>query len=542
MKGRKWWKITLTVLVAVAVAGGVLAFFLTRQPTKEVTVVPVGNIYTSYWGDSKTLDGYVTTGSMQEVYMTEEGFDKVAVKEGDRVRKGDVLVEYDNTQAQLMLKGDQAKINLLKSQIAAFEKQIKESYLKISTLESALAGKPDTPPAGDDSAVTPPPAPVLTAQDTLSDISHAVNFGAAGVGTPEVPYRFLCTRDGAVTTEFWKSFPSTAYHCIVDIYTDTNCSQWVARWTINTTFVTTPQEVWKVTDGLHFDSDTGDIIGFDGTKLFPYGALTLRMPQDLIEKIPVGEDTEEVPKTKAEIEAEIKALREEIDNCNRQMNTTQQELRQAQITYEKNKMTYTGHEIRSSIDGVVATLGDAATPIGEVFLRVQGESRFAVTLYVNELMLRDITIGTEVQLMCYESGTMASAVITEIGTEPVPNYYSGGNSNASTYQVTAEISDPEAQPRLGEWCQATLDGQMPDEPADTIYLPLFVIREDEGGEYVMRADEKEQLQKQYITTGKSLWGSYVEIKEGVTMEDRLAFPYGKAVREGAPVVDGQYFE
>ena len=187
-------------------------------------------------------------------------------------------------------------------------------------------------------------------------------------------------------------------------------------------------------------------------------------------------------------------------------------------------------------------MGDQTTAVGEVFLRVQGESRFAVTLYVNELMLGEVTPGTTVQLMCYESGTMASAVITEIGTDPVENYYSGGNMNASTYQVTAEITDAEAQPRLGEWCQATLDGQMPDAPSDTLYIPMFLIREDDGGEYVMRADEHEHLQKQYITTGKTLWGSYVEIRQGVTMDDRLAFPYGKAVREGAPVVDGDYFE
>ena len=204
-------------------------------------------------------------------------------------------------------------------------------------------------------------------------------------------------------------------------------------------------------------------------------------------------------------------------------------------------MAYVDRKIVASIDGTVATLGDQATPVGEVFMRVQGESRFAVTLYINELMLRDVTVGTEVQLMCYESGTMAPAIITEIDTNPVPNYYSGGNMNSSTYQVTAEISDPNAQPRLGEWCQATLDGQPMDQPSDAIYLPLFLIREDDGGEYVMRADENDHLQKQYIVTGKSLWGSYTEIKSGVTLEDRLAFPYGKTVREGAPVVDEDYF-
>ena len=112
--------ITAIVLVLAAVAGAIL-YFVNRQPSKEVMVVPVTNIYTSYWGDTQTLDGYVTAGSLQEIYMTEGGFDKIAVKEGQHVRKGDVLVEYDNTQAELMLRSDAAKINLLKSQIAAFD-------------------------------------------------------------------------------------------------------------------------------------------------------------------------------------------------------------------------------------------------------------------------------------------------------------------------------------------------------------------------------------------------------------------------------------
>ena len=541
MKGKKFVKIAVIVLIIAAVVG-VIVFFAGRKPTKEVTVVPVMNVYTTYWGDTQTLDGYVTAGSLQEVYMSEGGFNKVAVKEGQHVRKGDVLVEYDNTQAELMLRGDLAKINLLKSQIAAFEKKNSDNYLTIFKLEKILDGKPDKPSTG--GTDTPPvTTPVLTAQTTIQDLTAAaVNLDEKDVGTQKVPYRILCTKDAVVKADFWKTFPSTAYHIILDVYDDTNCAQWLARWTIDTTFVTTPEEDWKVCDGFIFEKDINMITGFDATKLFPYGAVTLLMPEDLIEKFPVGEEENEVPMTKAEIEAEIKRLYEEIDGNNKQIDTAEWDLRQAQITYEKNKLSYGERKIVASIDGVVATVGDDTTPVGEVFLQVQGESRFAVTLYVNELMLREVKVGTEVQLMCYESGTMAPAVITEIDTEPVPNYYSGGNINSSTYQVTAEITDPNAQPRLGEWCQATMDGQMPDEPSDTIYLPLFVIREDEVGEYVMKADENEQLKKQYISTGKSLWGSYVEIKEGVTLEDRLAFPYGKAVREGAPVVEAPYFE
>lgn len=552
MKKKKIITITAIVLAVAAIAG-VIAFFANRQPSKEVMVVPVMNIYTSYWGDSKTLDGYVTAGSLQEIYMTEGGFDKIAVKEGQRVRKGDVLVEYDNTQAELMLRSDAAKINLLKSQIAAFEQQITEDYKKISTLEKALKNAesdkpttPTTPPSGG-STTTPTTPTVLVALDEVDNIADAVNKSAEGVGAETKPYRLLCTKKAVVKKAFWDSLNAlttpNSHAFVIDIYDDTNCTTWLARWTVKTLPTPANAEDWTVCDGLVFEKDSDMVIGFDAAKLPAFGALTLVMPDDLIEKFPVGdEDEKEPPKTKAEIEAEIKTLREDIDSCEKQIDTTKRDLRQAQITYEKNKLSFADQKILASIDGTVATLGDATTPVGEVFMRVQGESRFAVTLYVNELMLREIRLGTEVQLMCYESGTMASATITEIGTEPVPHYYSGGNINASTYQVTAEIADSEAQPRLGEWCQATLDGQMPDEPSDAIYLPLFVIREDEEGEYVMKADENERLQKQYISTGKSLWGSYVEIKEGVTMDDRLAFPYGKTVREGAPVVDGDYFE
>ena len=51
----------------------------------------------------------------------------------------------------------------------------------------------------------------------------------------------------------------------------------------------------------------------------------------------------------------------------------------------------------------------------------------------------------------------------------------------------------------------------------------------------------ESSKKQSVKTGKSLWGSYVEIKSGLTNDDYIAFPYG--VREGEKTKvseDGMY--
>mgnify|MGYP000119804527 CR=1 FL=1 len=36
-----------------------------------------------------------------------------------------------------------------------------------------------------------------------------------------------------------------------------------------------------------------------------------------------------------------------------------------------------------------------------------------------------------------------------------------------------------------------------------------------------------------MVTGKLLWGSYYEVKSGLSEEDYIAFPYGKTVVEGA---------
>ena len=55
----------------------------------------------------------------------------------------------------------------------------------------------------------------------------------------------------------------------------------------------------------------------------------------------------------------------------------------------------------------------------------------------------------------------------------------------------------------------------------------------------MIADENNRLKKQYVVIGRTVYGSAVEIKSGLTEDDRIAFPYGKNAVEGAAVTDSQ---
>ena len=68
----------------------------------------------------------------------------------------------------------------------------------------------------------------------------------------------------------------------------------------------------------------------------------------------------------------------------------------------------------------------------------------------------------------------------------------------------------------------------------SIYLEKAYIRSENGQSYVYAVDENDKLKKQYIRTGATVWG-YVEVKQGLSTDDQIAFPYGKSVKEGAAV-------
>ena len=77
--------------------------------------------------------------------------------------------------------------------------------------------------------------------------------------------------------------------------------------------------------------------------------------------------------------------------------------------------------------------------------------------------------------------------------------------------------------------------EMPSQDGEIagIFVSREFIRSQNGEEFVYKEGENSKLVKQPVTTGRTFYGSTVEIKTGITMEDSLAFPYGKNVREGA---------
>ena len=53
----------------------------------------------------------------------------------------------------------------------------------------------------------------------------------------------------------------------------------------------------------------------------------------------------------------------------------------------------------------------------------------------------------------------------------------------------------------------------------------------------MKADENGRLKKQYVKTGRIIYGSEIEIKSGLSESDKICFPYGKSIKEGIKTQD-----
>ena len=194
--------------------------------------------------------------------------------------------------------------------------------------------------------------------------------------------------------------------------------------------------------------------------------------------------------------------------------------------------------IKAEINGIVKDIGekDNLPTDGSPFLTVAGSEGLYVKGYLSELQLEDIKVGQTVYAYSWESGNNFEASITEISTYPSKNYeaYGEGNPNVSYYPYTAYIENTEGL-HNGEYVDLTMTPNRGGEESDSIYIEKAYVRDEDNRKYVLKQDSNNCLVKQYVKTGKTLYGSSVEIVSGLTKEDKIAFPYGKSAKEGVKV-------
>lgn len=335
--------------------------------------------------------------------------------------------------------------------------------------------------------------------ENISSLSSAYNYYTAD-GTAENPYKFLCVPGVSVDNVFMSDMlanGSVAVFQVVD--SKENPQRILYSWTLdgqggNTRQPTEPEEPQEPTE-----------------------------PEDPGIDIPAGPTQEEINKQIKEKEDNIKSLNLEKRNC--------------ELEIKKLEQKVNGGVVNSTIDGTVKTVNDAekAKLEGSPLIYVLGEDGIYVTGSVAETSLDKVQKGTVITVTSWESGEVRQAEITGIGATPVEGGYFSGNPNMSYYPFTAVISE-EANFKNGESVSISAEGfTSSGEITEDIYLMQAFVREDQQGFYVFMKDENGLLKKQYVEIGR-ITDEAMEIKSGLSMEDEIAFPYGKDVKEGAKTV------
>ena len=543
MTKKKIILIVVGVVVTVGViAGAVFGYKAYTANTNEVEVQPVSYINWGYWGDTETSYGMVTNDSAQEIYLTDSmKVQDVYVQKGDIVQVGDPLIAYDVSELQINIQRKKLDINTI-------ENDIVQATHKLNALKNS---KPvdKTPPqmdeekyeelAGQDTAnnsITEKDAKDNRVYNYLTETAVPFNVASAPTGTQYDPYIYCVNKNAYAYGSFFNSIRPTAtdadgIYALVVVPQKDAAGKVVVDGTGKPVADTSVTTNTKDFNGAYIPME------YDADKMWYVFTGAERNPSDL-----AGEYRDEFLSGLEEWIAPEgytqNELVEEIVATEKLLKDLDISRRRQLLELESMQKTASDGIIYAEVAGEVRTLGDPENPSqdGTAFLVVAGNDGLYVSGTISELLLGDVTIGTVVTANSWESGMSFEATITEISDYPVAsNSWGEGNPNVSYYAYTAYIEDSTAL-RNGEYVDLSISTNQ-SESGSGIYIDKAYVREENGRFYCMIADENGRLKKQYVVTGKTVYGSAIEVKSGITDEDMIAFPYGKNVVEGAKTVE-----
>ena len=214
-------------------------------------------------------------------------------------------------------------------------------------------------------------------------------------------------------------------------------------------------------------------------------------------------------------------------------------IKEAALAVKELQETVDGKIVKSSVSGTVLSIGSEQGGSGsEYFARISSAEGLYAQGVLDEFGKEEVKPGDVIQGTSLDSGEEFTAVIKEISQYPNSGnegdfiLFGEQNQNTSYYTFYALIEDAGDLPE--GMAQLRLSGSSTE---DAISVEQYFVRTEKNGtKYVLKRGEDGRLCKQTVRTGITN-GSYVEILDGLTLEDWIAFPYGKDAVEGAQTVE-----
>lgn len=515
------------VVVAVAILIGVLWYI--GRDTTPVNVISVTDVGMSgdNFGGMNYYYGPVRSDNIQSIFVSDSQIvTEVLVKEGQAVKKGDPLLRYDTTLSDIQL--ERAEISVKQAQLA-LENARKD-------LDRINGMKPYTPPPTTEPTTEGPTKPLVPAE--------SLPYLYGGKGTLERPYRILwsddLTYDDAYIlsilgdkTEGWFAFEIREQNAVegelhsrfglhVTVYTKTTPPEPAPTDPTDAPEPLPTEEPQPTVSQPEPVTETRLYYSFFVPTDAPSDDEAPDTPADQWQDDSSGYTAAEIARMRAEKQKEIRDL--------------DLKYRMEQVEYERKKDEADNGTVYAKVDGTVTRLVSEETARAEnrALLVVSGGGCYYVDISVDEFTCQTLKPGTPATAQSWwPESAFYEGTVEEVTTVPSPdnNYNGNGNPNVTMYKVVISIP-ADANVQEGSYLDVQL-GQSDSVDSNTLWLQKMFIRYEGSRAYVYKRNADGLLEKCYIQTGSDLWGSYTEIRRGLTMDDWIAFPYGKTVKDGA---------
>lgn len=547
---KKLKKAIIIAACAVGVCGAVWGgLTIARNAQRsDVKVYSVNDFcMTDYWGDTSSTSGMVTTDKIQKVFLSSsQTVNKVWVAEGDSVRKGDKLISYDSTLTQASV--EQAKIDYdrqdeslttAKNELEYLKKAknketLKQELDKLNAELDALKKKydedPDHPYNGD--------APVT--EGAIKDYKKTMTVKGADGSDQTVNVQYYS----------WLSASRLNDSKVTEILTNLATLRADKDHPSVDTYVVLVQR-YEDKVGGYVDNTVGLVITETYTAVPGSRSVSFSVRSDL----PEFEDTE-----RKYDDAAIKRLQQKINLANMYLENSMEQkdlakaivdkaqevkekevnLRLAKLSLDKKTKELGDGNVYAEFDGTVKAVrnADEAYNNSEAVIELSGGGGYYVTGTLSEMELGSVKVGDTVSISSWMTGAACEGTIVSIDDYPTTsgNSWGDGNRNVSYYPFKVFVEE-DASLQANDYVDIQYQKAGTQEQGNSLYLQSWFIRIDNGKSYVMARNEDGRLEQRWVQTGRDLWGSYTQIRGGLTTDDYLAFPYGRDVVEGARTVE-----
>ena len=513
----KEWSLRKKIIVGILTAAVIFAvvigaiYVAVYSNMGKVKVLPVSDVINEdYDSDDFGISGTISTGVTQDITTDQGKVSEILVNEGDYVQKGTPVVRFDSKSAQLEL--EQAKIDLQAKQVDLNEARAKLDMLNNaqSYVETIKVPVKKTEEEDDQST-----------DDSEDDSAESTDSGHQDSSTD--------TEDDSETSDS-KDDSETS-----DSKDDSENNNSENESESETEEETEYQEVVVESDEPQFQTADGEV--YKESDLRKEKSTTTSEISNLEIDIKEAQQTIET----AQKELENCTVKAQLDGYVTKVSTSAIKADEAEDESEE--------EADEGFDEESAEVEDTTIIDDEddgIVVQISSLEGLFVNSAINEWKLEKYNVGDVVYVMDWESGNTYEATITMISPYASQAYadsyqYMGGGSE-SYYPFSAQIKQDGTGLESGDYVDVTFSKPSEsamDDMAESGSLSIMkaFVRTENGKKYVYVRGDDDLLHKKQVVVSAQSQETYT-ITEGLTVDDYIAFPYGKSVREGAATAEG----